>query len=58
MRTIIVKLYITVIPLVVLATLVIFSSGAARKVARFQAAAVSHAGSPRIVSRASSCATW
>ena len=42
MRTIIVKLSVTVIPLVVLVTLVIFSSGVARKAACFQVAAVSH----------------
>ena len=42
MRTVIVKLSVIIISLVAMATLVIFSSGAAGNVARFQAAAVSH----------------
>ena len=42
MRTIIVKFSATIIPLVVLATLVIYSSGVAWKAACYQAAAVSH----------------
>ena len=42
MRTVIVKLSVTIISLVAMATLVIFSSGVARKIACFQAAAVPH----------------